>query len=1222
MNALLSPKIYSLLSELFVVMAIGGTILQVVALFFHFAFRRKSASFRFAILRVLFCGCLTLPLMVFCLPELPLGLRLNRQPSRLSQQNGLQSERQPQIPHNVSTVGKTASSIGDIESSLPLEIHSELREVEATAKRGSVATQLSRPAEKPTVSDRVQPSYAKETLRTVPGQTQTLASLLAVWGAVAILMLLRQLSMWYRIRKIVSNAIPIHPDEIASQAGLKISELGDVGFYLSNQFSSPVTTGIRRPIVVLADYSLKLDESVLSMVIRHELAHINRCDVLWQTVFSVVRAMYWFHPLVWYTNQLAKRERELACDDAVLASGAQPEIYASVLLDHAAAATGSTIQWGAAIPMVQVPLQFRINSILDEKTCRQMMSWRLTSLLITAMTLLVVIVGAVRPFMESSSLPNVATNPTQKVEQAAAENRLPKLLSGKIIDEQGQPLKGVKIDMQFVTWAEDKEVFVARRQNRKKWELVTDENGVYTLDTTGLDASMIRSDLGQINFLGEASIEGRVAQPIFQTGRYVLGKREFRPVSLPQGRLISGCVKSPADAVNTTVVNPRIRVSGPGRWMSRPVLCGKDGGFSLLVPKVGEIEVLAFADNFAATRVFVGKDELVGDIELNHGTRVSGQVLDATGRPVSGVVVFIRNDYFNDIAKLHLNGNLLPHSAVKTGMDGRFQFPPHRGPCTIAVVNESRSHDTDSNLVNLFANQKPPVVLPIAVDLDGSTETLSVTLRESETVSVSGTVRWPDGRGAVGLEVTGSVMAGGVGIVLNHSWTDSNGEYQLQLPVNASPSISCFGGRDKDSIWHYADPSNDLDASQKTLQLLGLKKLSSSVEGADWTLVKKIDRGRPAKASVKALASEHALHEIASRFYRTRVDDRDLEAAISEFFELEEMYRGERAAFNALRMTLRWTNGSSETRKNYQEAIRRLKEHYLDYPELDGVMSELSRQFDLEGSAKFLELVEKNSSHPQVIASSLLNQMRLLAYQIRSRDFLVQTEWKVEGLEKIPTSDQLEVTRLVANLKKLNPQDLENRIENISKRIKRNYSNLKAEKFVSNINSFNQRRYRPDDLETFGALADRIIFRVSRLRPGKTVEDFEGTSIDGEKFKLSDYRGQVVMLMFSANWCGPCKAMYPENRELVTNLKDRPFQLISVMGDHQADTVSGAIESGDITWLTTWDGERGPISTKWNITGWPTVFVIDHLGVIRSTESDARTRSSLIEKLIKKAEQK
>ena len=77
--------------------------------------------------------------------------------------------------------------------------------------------------------------------------------------------------------------------------------------------------------------------------------------------------------------------------------------------------------------------------------------------------------------------------------------------------------------------------------------------------------------------------------------------------------------------------------------------------------------------------------------------------------------------------------------------------------------------------------------------------------------------------------------------------------------------------------------------------------------------------------------------------------------------------------------------------------------------------------------------------------------------------------------------------------------------------------------------------------------------------------------------------------------------MYPHERSLVKKLENMPFALIGVNSDKDKDILKKAMETENITWRSFWNGgsTTGPISTKWNIRGWPTLFVIDHTGVIR-----------------------
>jgi Thioredoxin-like len=76
--------------------------------------------------------------------------------------------------------------------------------------------------------------------------------------------------------------------------------------------------------------------------------------------------------------------------------------------------------------------------------------------------------------------------------------------------------------------------------------------------------------------------------------------------------------------------------------------------------------------------------------------------------------------------------------------------------------------------------------------------------------------------------------------------------------------------------------------------------------------------------------------------------------------------------------------------------------------------------------------------------------------------------------------------------------------------------------------------------------------------------------------------------------------MYPHERSLVKRLAGKPFVILGVNSDQDREALKKALEKEHITWRSFYDqSTSGPIATRWNIHGWPTLFVIDHKGVIR-----------------------
>ena len=77
--------------------------------------------------------------------------------------------------------------------------------------------------------------------------------------------------------------------------------------------------------------------------------------------------------------------------------------------------------------------------------------------------------------------------------------------------------------------------------------------------------------------------------------------------------------------------------------------------------------------------------------------------------------------------------------------------------------------------------------------------------------------------------------------------------------------------------------------------------------------------------------------------------------------------------------------------------------------------------------------------------------------------------------------------------------------------------------------------------------------------------------------------------------------MYPHERSLVRRLANRPFALIGVNSDRDRTELKKVLLTERITWRSFWNGgsTAGPISSRWRVHSWPTIYILDGDGVIR-----------------------
>jgi peroxiredoxin len=137
-------------------------------------------------------------------------------------------------------------------------------------------------------------------------------------------------------------------------------------------------------------------------------------------------------------------------------------------------------------------------------------------------------------------------------------------------------------------------------------------------------------------------------------------------------------------------------------------------------------------------------------------------------------------------------------------------------------------------------------------------------------------------------------------------------------------------------------------------------------------------------------------------------------------------------------------------------------------------------------------------------------------------------------------------------------------------------------------------------------LAKPELLELQRLTLGKPAPQIEGQDLDGQPLRFSDYRGQVVLLVFWCN-CGGCVPDMTPLVKLLGRFSGKPFAILGVYCDDDGPSKANSLaQELGMTWPSFNDGRTGPISTAWNNHSWPSFQLIDANGRIRSRNIEER----------------
>lgn len=413
---------------LVVQLAMDATILLGAASVACLIMRRASAALRHGVWTVAVVGLLILPGLRVALPDVPLRRLVLVDTS---------AEMPPSAVNAPAIVEPAADIMTASQAKMPGSVAgpSEVADDDALAPPvfapRSVNDYADPAAELTTADPSPHPTVAKSTpnrfarffqrmgLIPWPGVLVGLWAAGAAWGlAMLVGMLVR--TGWLLRRAVVVddprwNAPAV---ELAARLGLR----RPVTIVKGDRTTIPSTAGWLRARIILPPDHARWPDDLRRVVLSHELTHVARYDVLWQTIARAVAVFYWFHPLMWFAIRRLRWEREVACDDAVLRLGERPSSYAEHLLGFAAALAGQPSLPSAVVAMAtRRPIETRIRNVLHPTANRAPVGVREACILIGAASLILLAAGVLRAVDVPDAIPDKSSTTASTTNNAGSD---------------------------------------------------------------------------------------------------------------------------------------------------------------------------------------------------------------------------------------------------------------------------------------------------------------------------------------------------------------------------------------------------------------------------------------------------------------------------------------------------------------------------------------------------------------------------------------------------------------------------------------------------------------------------------------------------------------------------------------------------------------------------------------------------------------------------------
>ncbi|MDH5443923.1 MAG: TlpA family protein disulfide reductase [Gammaproteobacteria bacterium] len=145
---------------------------------------------------------------------------------------------------------------------------------------------------------------------------------------------------------------------------------------------------------------------------------------------------------------------------------------------------------------------------------------------------------------------------------------------------------------------------------------------------------------------------------------------------------------------------------------------------------------------------------------------------------------------------------------------------------------------------------------------------------------------------------------------------------------------------------------------------------------------------------------------------------------------------------------------------------------------------------------------------------------------------------------------------------------------------------------------------RTTNVKSFIGLCLAIIVSSSHISSLQAAQlsgkapDFTLKSMSGKNLKLSEFRGQVVMINFWASWCAPCRQEMPLLEDLYKKYKPLGFTLLGVNVEEDSSKAATLLKSIKVSFPILYDN-KNKVSKLYKVAAMPTTVIIDRDGRLR-----------------------